>query len=472
MFAINIDGTGTARSSKKDDPPPEPIDTPETMHRRALARGRWQKAIYAVQAAAPLLKAGRGRSEHWAPLKLRFDSYTVAAPTASKRVRPMGGTKTRNFSMARLQFRVHDPGRSEVRLLKSSDAHITIPPQVGKWLVNEHNLAPDPYDTKGQRILYAAPISMRYKDHVISEGPCSYCLACPFPCSVFSYVMNLWRVYTCAGCSDGVTKFDQPLLWRTKQYHLRTYVHIYNNRIEANYPTVRLPWGLLGCGSWNEDNVVVHYFDRGSFGFRQVPCGTRHHCCCVWEPFGEVVGRQRCPCNGPLVDGQGNINCGQWWCDHWLCSVCCCHFHYPGLQNAGEFAAAADVALQAFFDGVHLSPDDFDKLLDRELALRALPTRQFKRGRSLGGYDLDTYSYSRITAAVAVTFGFITVLTQIFAAIAGALYIQYTVHGDWYASYWNTISEPDHYGEVIENGTKFVINLIPDGNEDETWLRM
>jgi hypothetical protein len=84
--------------------------------------------------------------------------------------------------------------------------------------------------------------------------------------------------------------------------------------------------------------VVVHHFDRGSFGFRQVPCGTPNHCCFIWEPFGEVAGRQRCPCNGPLVDKQCKLNCGQWCCDHWVMSLCCCHYQYPGAA-AGSGAA-------------------------------------------------------------------------------------------------------------------------------------
>lgn len=82
----------------------------------------------------------------------------------------------------------------------------------------------------------------------------------------------------------------------------------------------------------------MHHFDRGSFGFRQVPCGTPNHCCFIWEPFGEVAGRQRCPCNGPLVDKQCKLNCGQWCCDHWVMSLCCCHYQYPGAA-AGSGAA-------------------------------------------------------------------------------------------------------------------------------------
>lgn len=268
-----------------------------------------------------------------------------------------------------------------------------------------------------------------------------------------------------------------------------------------NTPSVRCPWGVLGCGSWNEDHVAVHYFDRGAFGFRRVPCASRFHCCCAWEPFGEVLGRQRCPCNGPLVDGKGTVRCGQWCCDHWLCATCCCHYHYPGAQprtrypcarraaalrapnptpktrlrsasapaglvDAEEAATAAEVALQAFFDKEDLSQQEFDKRLDAELAARHQRKRR-TRPKGFGdgsdrrrAYDHDSHAYSRSMTLVAIAIGALTLATQIFVVIALALYVQYRSHRQWYIDYAHTLSQPEHYSQIFENATRTADTLL------------
>lgn len=208
-----------------------------------------------------------------------------------------------------------------------------------------------------------------------------------------------------------------------------------------------------------------------------MPCATQFHCCCAWEPFGEVLGRQRCPCNGPLLDGKGKVRCGQWWCDHWLCATCCCHYHYPGLVDAEEAATACDVALQAYFDGYDLSQDEFDKRLDRELASRHQRRRRFGKAGAQGGkagglqssgsgsmakeYDLDSHAYSRSMTLVAVAIGALTIAIQIFVVIAFAMYVQYRWHRQWYINYAHTLSRPEHYQQIFENATRAVDNLLP-----------
>lgn len=108
---------------------------------------------------------------------------------------------------------------------------------------------------------------------------------------------------------------DEPFCWLRKEYSTRTYFRVYPNRIEVNNPTLRIPWGLCGCGSWNADTVVSHPYDRGAFGFRSVKCCVSEFLCCIWPVYGGVVARQRCPCNGSLWPRL--LDCGGWWCDEW-----------------------------------------------------------------------------------------------------------------------------------------------------------
>lgn len=79
--------------------------------------------------------------------------------------------------------------RADVRLLRSSDANVRIPENIGKWLTQPSNCAPDALNRRrGQRILYTAKISLRFKDHILAQSPCAYALACPFPVMVAQYV--------------------------------------------------------------------------------------------------------------------------------------------------------------------------------------------------------------------------------------------------------------------------------------------
>lgn len=158
---------------------------------------------------------------------------------------------------------------------------------------------------------------------------------------------------------------------------------VYPNRIEVNYPLVRVPWGCCGwvfsssltfsfyytrykfstknatCNDFKDvgvgivvrswsilheltgnimansrqnsfdnvftlqftknaihiDNIISHPFDRGAFGFKPIRCCSPHFLCCIWPIYGEVVGRQRCPCNGSLWPRL--LDCGGCWCDEW-----------------------------------------------------------------------------------------------------------------------------------------------------------
>ena len=105
---------------------------------------------------------------------------------------------------------------------------------------------------------------------------------------------------------NGITKIfermscDEPCCWIRKEYSTRTYFRVYPNRIEVNEPSCRFPFGCLGCGSWNGDDIVSHPFDRGAFGFQHVRCGAPASLFCCIPVFGGVVARHRCQCNGPL----------------------------------------------------------------------------------------------------------------------------------------------------------------------------
>lgn len=157
----------------------------------------------------------------------------------------------------------------------------------------------------------------------------------------------------------GCTTCDEMCCWVKKEFSQRVYIKVYPNRVEINYPTMRIPWGLFGCGSWTTDAVRTHPFDRGAFGFRLVHC-TYAHLLCFLPVYGGVVARQRCQCNGsPKRHG-----CNGWWCTEWPCGAMCCSFRYNGLAHPEEFAAAAGLALQAFFEGRALHPNDMERCLE------------------------------------------------------------------------------------------------------------
>jgi hypothetical protein len=82
-------------------------------------------------------------------------------------------------------------------------------------------------------------------------------------------------------CTLGILMFDPSLVckkfecnpiccWINKEFSTRRVFQIFNNRISMTNPTTRMPWAYLGCGSWSIDNVEVHMYDRGFFGFHRV----------------------------------------------------------------------------------------------------------------------------------------------------------------------------------------------------------
>jgi len=140
-----------------------------------------------------------------------------------------------------------------------------------------------------------------------------------------------------------------------------------------------------------------------------------------------------------------------------------------GLVDAEETSTACDVALQAYFDGVDLTQAEFDERLDRALAFRYHRKRRGARGVALGTaasskqYDLDSHAYSRTMTLVAVSIGAVTIAIQIFVVIAFALYVQYRSHRQWYIDYAHTLSRPEHYEQLVQNGTRAVENIVRGG---------
>jgi hypothetical protein len=55
---------------------------------------------------------------------------------------------------------------------------------------------------------------------------------------------------------------------------------------------------------------------------------------------------------------------GGWWCDEWCCQLCFCSYHYGGLADAQESAFAASIALQAYFEGRSITPEDMKQCLE------------------------------------------------------------------------------------------------------------
>ena len=69
-------------------------------------------------------------------------------------------------------------------------------------------------------------------------------------------------ILTGAGCSC-----DEVVCWLRKEYSTRIFFRVYPNRIEFNSPGIRIPFGILGCGSWNADHITTNPFDRGGRKF-------------------------------------------------------------------------------------------------------------------------------------------------------------------------------------------------------------
>ena len=58
------------------------------------------------------------------------------------------------------------------------------------------------------------------------------------------------------------------------------------------------------------------------------------------------------------------FNIGGWWCDEWFCQIFFCTYRYKGLANPDEVAFAASIALQAYFEGRVLVPNDMEKCIE------------------------------------------------------------------------------------------------------------
>mmetsp|Transcript_27282 Transcript_27282/g.57151 ORF Transcript_27282/g.57151 Transcript_27282/m.57151 type:complete len:488 (-) Transcript_27282:84-1547(-) len=185
-------------------------------------------------------------------------------------------------------------------------------------------------------------------------------------CMIIPWLWPLFLAWVAAngmGKACGFMSCDQICCWVRKEYSTRTFFRVYPNRIEVNYPVVRFPFGYFGCGSWNSDVIQTHPFDRGAFGFNRVHCCTLKHCCCICPLFGGVVARHRCQCNGPLWNRM-LTDCGGWWCEEWLCKSWFCVYPYQGLAYPDEVAFACSIALQAYFEGRGISPEDMEKCLE------------------------------------------------------------------------------------------------------------
>lgn len=148
-----------------------------------------------------------------------------------------------------------------------------------------------------------------------------------------------------------------------KEYNTRSFYRVYANRIEYNRPSLRFPFGLLGCGSWNADQVLTHPFDRGAFGFQQVRAGVTQYLCCLFPSYGGVVARHRCQCYGPVWNRMCT-DCGGWWCDEWVCQMLCCTYRYGGIAYPEEVAFASSIALQAYFEGRAITPAEMKQCVD------------------------------------------------------------------------------------------------------------
>lgn len=167
----------------------------------------------------------------------------------------------------------------------------------------EHHLASD-----CDPILYEAEID---------QGQAFRCFRPAFACLCTPWGIIYLATKGISGRMCAAFTCDAACCWVRKEYSTRTFFRIYSNRIEINLPTMRVPFGFLGCGSWVADNILTHPFDRGAFGFRRVHCCVINYLCCAWPVYGGAVARQRCQCNGPVWNRMFT-DCGGWWCDEWF----------------------------------------------------------------------------------------------------------------------------------------------------------
>ncbi|KAK1735125.1 hypothetical protein QTG54_014191 [Skeletonema marinoi] len=233
--------------------------------------------------------------------------------------------------------------------------------EFGNYRNGTTNLIPDDIDglpsTHNYKHLASDPDTLLYEAE-IDQGHAFRCcqpwiaVVCLPYFWVWAAARGLGQVL--AGCTC-----DEVVCWLRKEYSTRNFFRVYPNRIEFNVPNMRIPFGFLGCGSWNADNIITNPFDRGAFGFRRVKSGVCSLLLCIYPVFGETLARQRCQCNGSLWSG----GCSSWWCDEWCCDMMCCTYRYKGLADADETAFAAGT-LQAYFEGRKITREEMNKCLD------------------------------------------------------------------------------------------------------------
>jgi hypothetical protein len=119
-----------------------------------------------------------------------------------------------------------------------------------------------------------------------------FCLFTPWGLA-YAVATGFLKVFSLCPC-------DEACCYVRKEYSSRRWYRVYSNRIAVNDPAVRIPYGVLGCGSWNADDILSHPFDRGAFGFSRIHCAVMDYLCCMWPVYGGTVARHRCQCNGPL----------------------------------------------------------------------------------------------------------------------------------------------------------------------------
>jgi len=206
--------------------------------------------------------------------------------------------------------------------------------------------------TNPDTLLYSAEIDHGRAFRCLRPGVICFCTPVAIQFLATQGINKCFKFCTC----------DEICCWLRKEYSTRTFFNVYPNRIEVNNPSCRM-LGCFGCGSWNADDVTVHYFDRGAFGFRRVKAGVINHLCCIWPVYGGVVARQRCQCNGSLWDRMCT-DCKGWWCDEWLCDICFCSYRYYGIADPDETSIAAGLALQAYFEGRFITKEEFNRCLN------------------------------------------------------------------------------------------------------------
>jgi hypothetical protein len=156
--------------------------------------------------------SGRSRRmnrEHWRPLRLRI-------------------VKDNLDGLNKVLDDLAVGQRETVRELKTNDTNIRIPPDIGKWLVD--NVATDPDGDPPPQLLYAAKISQRFKDRIITQTPLGVGCACPFPFAYLQYAYTYYRFYTTCAIPRALRVCDQPMLYHARQYDKRTYLYLYDNR--------------------------------------------------------------------------------------------------------------------------------------------------------------------------------------------------------------------------------------------------